>query len=128
MRFLLDNDLSPKLADFLRAAGHDVVHVRDIGLGSATDAVVIDEARAQGTVLISADTDFGTLLARTHATRPSFLLMRRASGRRAPEQAAIILGNLDTVRADLGAGPIVVLGDATLRIRRLPIGATGQSG
>ncbi len=48
MRFLLDNNLSPRLADPLRAAGHDVVHVRDIGLGSATDTVVIDEARAQG--------------------------------------------------------------------------------
>ncbi|HEY3088426.1 MAG TPA: DUF5615 family PIN-like protein [Jatrophihabitantaceae bacterium] len=127
MRFLLDNNLSPKLAEFLRAAGHDVVHVRDIGLGSATDIVVIDEARAQGRVLISADTDFGTLLARTHAITPSFLLVRRASGRRASEQAAIILSNLDTVRADLDAGAIVVLGEATLRIRRLPIGAPGHS-
>jgi predicted nuclease of predicted toxin-antitoxin system len=60
MRFLLDNNLSAKLAEFLRGAGHDVVHVRDIGMGSATDTVVIDEARAQGRVPISADTDFGT--------------------------------------------------------------------
>ena len=37
MRFLLDNNLSPKLAELLRTAGHDVVHVRDIGMGSATD-------------------------------------------------------------------------------------------
>ena len=91
MRFLLDNNLSPKPAELLRAAGRDVVHVRDSGLASATDTVVIDEARTQGRVLISADTDFGTLLARTHATTPSFLLIRRASGRRASEQAAIIL-------------------------------------
>ena len=128
MRFLLDNNLSPKPAELLRAAGHDVVHVRDSGLASATDTVVIDEARTQGRVLISADTDFGTLLARTHATTPSFLLIRRASGRRASEQAAIILSNLDTVQADLDAGAIVVLGEATLRIRRLPIGAPAQSG
>jgi hypothetical protein len=47
-------------------------------------------------VLISADTDFGTLLARGHATQLSFVLMRRASGRRAAEQAAIILSNLDS--------------------------------
>ena len=93
MRFLLDNNLSPRLAELLRAADDDVVHVRDIGMVSATDPVVIDEARAQGRVRISADTDFGTLLARTHATTPSFLLIRRASGRRASEQAAIILNN-----------------------------------
>jgi predicted nuclease of predicted toxin-antitoxin system len=95
-----------------------------VGVGPA----VIDEARAQGRVLISADTDFGTLLARTHATTPSFLLIRRASGRRASEQAAIILSNLNVVQADLDAGAIVVLGEATLRIRRLPIGAPRQSG
>lgn len=50
MRFLLDNNLSPKLAELLHAAGHDVVHVRDSGLGSATDSMVIEAARAQGTV------------------------------------------------------------------------------
>jgi len=70
--------------------------MRDIGLASATDTVVIDEARTQGRVLISADTDFGTLLARGHATQLSFVLMRRASGRRAAEQAANILSNLDS--------------------------------
>jgi predicted nuclease of predicted toxin-antitoxin system len=90
--------------------------------------VVIEAARAQGRVLVSADTDFGTLLARTHATTPSFLLMRRASGRRAADQAAIILSNLNVVQADLDAGAIVVLGEATLRIRRPPIGAPSQSG
>jgi hypothetical protein len=64
MRFLLDNNLSRSWPNF---------------------------SAAQGRVLISADTDFGTLLARTHATAPSFLLLRRARGRRASEQAAIIL-------------------------------------
>lgn len=75
--------------------------------------------------MISADTDFGALLAQSHATKPSFLLMRRASNRRAAEQAEIILDNLEVVRADLDAGAIVVLGEATLRIRRLPIGQPG---
>jgi predicted nuclease of predicted toxin-antitoxin system len=42
-------------------------------MGSATDPVVINAARAQGRVLISAETDFGTLLARTRAATPSFL-------------------------------------------------------
>jgi predicted nuclease of predicted toxin-antitoxin system len=81
MRFLLDENLSPKLADLLRTANHDVVHVRDIGLASASDQVVIEAARADDRVLISADTDIGTLLARSHAHRPSFVLIRRASGR-----------------------------------------------
>ena len=78
MRFLLDENLSPKLVDLLGRAGHDVVHVRDIGLVSASDEVVIAAASADDRILISADTDFGTLLARSHANRPSFVLIRRA--------------------------------------------------
>ena len=122
MRFLLDENLSPKLVELLGRDGHDVIHVRDIGLTSACDEVVIAAASTDDRILISADTDFGTLLARTHASRPSFVLIRRASGRRAIDQAALIIDNLVAVKADLEVGAIVVLGDSTLRIRRLPIG------
>lgn len=50
------------------------------------------------------------------------MLIRRASGRRAIDQAALIIDNLVAVEADLDAGAIVVLGNNTLRIRPLPIG------
>lgn len=33
MRFLIDNNLSPALADLLDQAGHDAVHVRTYGCG-----------------------------------------------------------------------------------------------
>ncbi|MHB1711261.1 MAG: DUF5615 family PIN-like protein [Acidimicrobiales bacterium] len=35
MKFLLDENLSPLLAEFLNVAGHDALHVRDIGLLTA---------------------------------------------------------------------------------------------
>lgn len=47
--------------------------------------------------------------------------MRRAANQRPHEQATLILDNLDVVADDLAAGAIVVLGEATLRIHRLPI-------
>lgn len=121
MRFLLDNNLSPKLAVALSRAGHDALHVRDIGLAGASDETIIGRARADERVLISADSDFGTLLARSNASQPSFLLLRRANGRRALDQAAVILDNLEVLAEDLAAGAVVVLGDATVRIRRLPM-------
>jgi predicted nuclease of predicted toxin-antitoxin system len=122
MRFLLDENLSPRLADPLRAAGHNVTHVHDAGLTGAGDDRVIATARDEGRVLVSADTDFGTILARSGARNPSFLLMRRASGRRAADQAQLILENLAAVTSELETGAIVVLGETTIRIRRLPIG------
>jgi predicted nuclease of predicted toxin-antitoxin system len=47
MRFLIDNALSPKVADGLREAGHDVTHVRDIGLAADKDAKILDLAASQ---------------------------------------------------------------------------------
>lgn len=122
MRFLIDNNLSPLLAEYLKAAGHDAAHVRDYGLQAATDPVVLGQARDEARVLISADTDFGTLLAREKADRPSLLLIRRLVGRRAIEQAAVILANLESVPEDLDAGAVVVLTDDWIGVRRLPIG------
>ncbi|WP_158019519.1 DUF5615 family PIN-like protein [Mycolicibacter sinensis] len=53
------------LSSFLTEAGHDVVHVRVRELASAADEVVLTLAADENRVLISADTDFGTLLARS---------------------------------------------------------------
>lgn len=122
MRFLIDNNLSPLLGEFLKAAGHDAVHIRDYGLQGATDPIVLAQARDKARILISADTDFGTILARDKSDRPSLLLIRRLVGRRAIEQAAVILANLESVADDLDAGAVVVLTDDSIRIRRLPIG------
>jgi hypothetical protein len=46
VKFLIDNNLSPLLAESLKAAGHDAIHVRDLGLQAATDEVVLEHARS----------------------------------------------------------------------------------
>lgn len=121
MRLLIDNNLSPLLAERFKAAGHDSVHVRDIGLQAATDSVVLERAQAENRVLISADTDFSTLLARSRAASPSVLLIRRLTGRRAVDQFEIIQANLPSVADDLAAGAVVVISDYRVRVRRLPL-------
>lgn len=122
MRLLLDENLSEKLVPLFTAAGHDVTHVRQLGLAGTLDPEVLELAVQDNRILVSADTDFGTLLARTHAKSPSFVLIRRLVGRRVDEMASVVIDNLAAVEEDLRSGAVVVIGDETMRIRRLPIG------
>jgi predicted nuclease of predicted toxin-antitoxin system len=118
---LLDANQSPLLGELLVRAGHDVVHVRSLGLERAPDAEVLRRADVDGRVVVSGDTDFGELLARSGAKGPSVLLLRRQGQRRAVEVAALIVANLDQVSEDLDAGAVVVVEADRIRIRRLPI-------
>lgn len=63
MKFLIDNALSPVVAERLRAAGHDAVHVRDDGLAAATDEEVFARAgeEERAVVRFAAPDAFGRL-------------------------------------------------------------------
>jgi predicted nuclease of predicted toxin-antitoxin system len=121
VRFLLDQNVSSKVVDLLGGAGHDAIHVRAIGMREATDAAVLDRAAAEGRVIVTGDSDFGTLLAQSRANYPSVLFLRRVQGQRSVQQAALILDNLSAVTEDLTAGALVVCTDTFIRVRRLPL-------
>ena len=62
MKFLVDMPLSPALARWLEHEGHDAVHACDIGLSCASDEAVLNEARGERRVVVTADLDYPRLL------------------------------------------------------------------
>jgi predicted nuclease of predicted toxin-antitoxin system len=122
LKFLVDNALSPTVADKLREAGHEALHVRERGMQASTDEEIFELSSSEDRVLVSADTDFGTLLALRRSARPSVIIFRRTSGRRPEAQAKLLLDRLPDIREALDQGSMVVIEETRLRIRRLPIG------
>lgn len=109
MKFLVDANLSPTVARLLRDAGFDTTHVGETGLLTATDAEISAHARANDAIIISADSDFATLLALSGHLTPSLVPLRSSDHLTPAEQAAILCSNLPHVIPNLLTGGRVLL-------------------
>jgi predicted nuclease of predicted toxin-antitoxin system len=85
------------------------------------DEEIFERAAQEGRILISADTDFGTILALRKSPKPSVILFRLSSQRYPDHQIAVLLANLSDLSADLDRGCIAVFEDTRIRVRPLPI-------
>jgi predicted nuclease of predicted toxin-antitoxin system len=127
VKLLLDANLSPEVGRRLEEAGHDAIHVADIGLLTAADPEILQSAAKEERTLLTADSDFGALLALGSLASPSVLLLRSADHLRPNEQAGLIAANLPQIVKDLEKGAIVSLTSDRLRVRELPIAASDGS-
>lgn len=121
MKLLLDANLSPEVARLVKEAEHDAIHVSEVGLLSAPDPEIMEAAAQEDRILLTADADFGALLALGSRVAPSVVLLRSADHLRPAEQAELFTANLPLISEDLEKGAIASLTRERLRVRELPI-------
>lgn len=121
MRLLIDANLSPQLCEALSADGHQVVHAVSVGLASASDEAVLQWAAAVNRVVVTADADFGGLLASQGAAAPSVILLRGVQRLTAEAHLEVLRSGLANTVRQLQQGAIVTLVPGRTRVRRLTI-------
>lgn len=126
MRFLLDENVSFRVAPHLKAAGHEAVHVTEIGLASTDDQVILARARDEDWVLVSADHDFVQLLFASGDARPSLVLVREVEAMNSADMAALLIAALASGLAEyLPSGAIATITPDRVRVRPLPLRPDG---
>ena len=123
MKFLADMGISMATVDALRAAGEEVVHLRDQGLHTLPDDKILHKAIQEQSVILTCDLDFGDLLAAGGGGVPSVILFRT----RNQTPGAIIprlFQVLGACRPALASGAIIIVEDGGFQMRHLPIQRT----
>jgi len=120
MKALLDMPVSKSLLKVLRSHGHDGVHAHEIGLDRATDSQVLEVARREGWVIVTADLDFPRLLALASIGGPGLILFR--GGNYSDREMQDLLDRVLTeVPAEIIGSSVCVVDNRRIRITRLPL-------
>lgn len=117
---LVDMNLSPSWVKYLADAGFEATHWSEIGSGSAPDTNVMAWATEHGYIVLTADLDFGAILAATHGRSPSVVQVR--SDILTPRSIGeAVLTAIRQAHQELLGGALVSVDPTRARIRILPL-------
>lgn len=125
MKFLVDQPVSPLLAEWLRSAGHDAAHVRERGLSAAPDQQIVDVAIAESRVVVTADLDYPRIIALSKKDRPALILFR-AGNISDSEMLELLQRVLREVEPNRLMLSIAVVDSNSIRVASLPLGSAGE--
>ncbi len=123
MKLILDMNLSPSWVERLRAAGWEAEHWSRLGNPRAPDREVLAAVVDQNAWLLTADLDFGAILAARGEHRPSVVLLR-LQDLSADHALDLVLGALERFGDELERGALLSLDERGGRIRLLPLRAS----
>ena len=118
MRFLLDQNLSPKTTEFLRIGlDHDATDIREQGLEGASDQEIMAFAIGENRIVLTYNSDFGNILEFPPGEYPGVIRLRVH-----PQTLEVLHPVLEQflaqVRPEDIEGALVILDNWHYRIRR----------
>jgi predicted nuclease of predicted toxin-antitoxin system len=120
VKLVIDMNLGKDWIDCLQAGGHDAVHRSAVGNPADDDADIMRWASANGHVVLTAELDFGTLLATSKAAWPSVVQLRAPNT--PPSYAgSLVLKALAEADYEVETGALVTVSTDRHRVRPLPI-------
>ncbi len=122
MRFLADMGVSRRVVEWLCAAGHDAVHLRDEGLQRLPNGDIFQKGFAEQRIVLTFDLDFGEILAAS-AGKVVIVVLFRLHDTRTVHVIERLQAALDQSSSELLAGAIIVVEEGRHRVRKLPIGS-----
>lgn len=118
MRFLADMGVAQRVVEWLRAEGHDSVHLREEGLQRMPNGDIFEKAASENRIILTFDLDSGEIVALSGGRWISVILFR-LHNTRTPH----VIDRLDRVLRDsshaLEEGAIVVVQESRHRTRHL---------
>ncbi len=121
MQFLADMCVSQRVCDWLRQAGHEVVHLRDEGLQRLANGDIFAKAVAEHRVLLTFDLDFGEIVTGAGSQIVSVIVFR-LHNTRSPHVIERLRVVIDESAEAIQQGAIIVVEESRHRVRRFPIG------
>lgn len=120
MRIVIDMNLTPQWVAVLARHGWTAIHWSQVGAPNAPDHEIMEWALNNDHIVFTHDLDFGMILAATQAKGPSVIQVRTQDvtpGHLEP----IIVAALRQYEDRLNAGALIVVDEAKLRVRLLPL-------
>jgi len=117
-KFLIDENLSPLLARDLRELGFSAEAVRDLGLKGKNDNQIINFAKRNKYIVITADVEFGDFFY-THLGVVSIVILQsRSQGRKSFTEILTNLRQAGVLRTMQSSGALLVAREGSYRVRK----------
>ena len=109
-----------RIVEWLRKSGHDVVHLREVGLHRLSDREIFQKAISENRIILTFDLDFGEIVALSEGILTSVIIFRLRN-----TYTPFVLKRLEEMLQNsfepLTKSSVIIVEETRHRIRELPI-------